>query len=293
MKYWKTLKKTFKEYSITTAMDYSSSIAFYLIFSLPAILIITLAIAGSIYEDEVARQTLLQQFEGLFGAESAEAINKILTNVSEASNSLLAKLIGFVTLIISATTVFVSLQDGINQVWGLKSNTDKSLQNIIKNRLLSLAMAVSVGFLLLVTLVIDTSLNFFNERIVSSFSEEGFYIANGINNLLSITVTTGVFACLFKVIPDADVKWKNVWMGAFVTTVFFGIGKLLIGFYLSTSSFGNVYGAAGSLVILLTWIFYSSMIVLFGAQFSAVYSNEIEGGINPKKNAQLLNEDIS
>ncbi|HCT55280.1 MAG TPA: ribonuclease BN [Balneola sp.] len=290
IKYWKVLKKTFKEYSITTAMDYSSSIAFYLIFSLPAILIISLTIAGSIYEDEVARQTLLSQFETLFGMESAEAINKILTNVSEASNSILAQVLGFITLIVSATTVFVSLQDGINQVWGLQSKTDKSFYNVIKNRLLSLAMAVSVGFLLLVTLVVDTSINFFDERIIAIFSEEGFYIANAVSILISIVVTTGVFACLFKVIPDAEVKWKNVWMGAFVTTVFFGIGKLLIGFYLSKSSFGSVYGAAGSLVILLTWIFYSSMIVLFGAQFSAVYSDEIEGGISPTKNAKFLDK---
>jgi membrane protein len=161
---------------------------------------------------------------------------------------------------------------------------------VIKNRLLSLAMAVSVGFLLLVTLVVDTSINFFDERIIAIFSEEGFYIANAVSILISIVVTTGVFACLFKVIPDAEVKWKNVWMGAFVTTVFFGIGKLLIGFYLSKSSFGSVYGAAGSLVILLTWIFYSSMIVLFGAQFSAVYSDEIEGGISPTKNAKFLDK---
>ena len=222
--------------------------------------------------------------------ESAEAINKILTNVSEASNSILAQVLGFITLIVSATTVFVSLQDGINQVWGLQSKTDKSFYNVIKNRLLSLAMAVSVGFLLLVTLVVDTSLNFFDERIIAIFSEEGFYIANAVSILISIVVTTGVFACLFKVIPDAEVKWKNVWMGAFVTTVFFGIGKLLIGFYLSKSSFGSVYGAAGSLVILLTWIFYSSMVVLFGAQFSAVYSDEIEGGISPTKNAKLLDK---
>lgn len=287
-KYWDVLKKTFKEYRITDAMDYSSSIAFYLIFSLPAILIITLAIAGFVYEDQVARETLLEQFETFFGTESANAINKILTNVTEASNSYIAHVIGFITIIISATTVFVSLQDGLNQVWGLKSKPDKNLYNFFKNRLLSLAMAVSVGFLLLVTLVVDTSLNFFEERIIELFSETGYYVANSINMLISVMVTTTVFACLFKVIPDAVVKWKNVWMGAFVTTVLFGLGKLLIGFYLSTSSFGTVYGAAGSLVILLTWIFYSTMIVLFGATFTSVYSREIEGGITPTKNAKLI-----
>ncbi len=287
MKYWKIFKKTISEYGIQDAMNYSSSIAFYLIFSLPAILIITIYIAGAAYEDQIVRDSLLQQFNTFFGQQSAEAIDKILRNVNEASDSILARIIGFVTLIISATTVFVSLQDGINKVWGIKAKPDKNLYRVLKNRLLSLAMAVSVGFLLLVSLVIEASLNFFDSKVIEIFSESEFYVATVINFGISIFVTTVVFACLFKIIPDADVKWKNVWLGALITTVFFGIGKYMIGFYLGVSSFGSVYGAAGSLVILLTWIFYSSMIVLFGATFTAVYSQEIEGGIRPTKNAIL------
>ncbi|MEP1307738.1 MAG: YihY/virulence factor BrkB family protein [Balneola sp.] len=287
MKYWKIFKKTLSEYGIQDAMNYSSSIAFYLIFSLPAILIITIYIAGAAYEDQIVRDSLLQQFNTFFGQQSAEVIDKILRNVNEASDSILARIIGFVTLIISATTVFVSLQDGINKVWGIKAKPDKNLYRVLKNRLLSLAMAVSVGFLLLVSLVIEASLNFFDSKVIEIFSESEFYVATVINFGISIFVTTVVFACLFKIIPDADVKWKNVWLGALITTVFFGIGKYMIGFYLGVSSFGSVYGAAGSLVILLTWIFYSSMIVLFGATFTAVYSQEIEGGIRPTKNAIL------
>lgn len=268
-------------------MNYSSSIAFYLIFSLPAILIITIYIAGSVYEDQVVRNSLLEQFNNFFGRQSAEAIDKILKNVNEASDSLLNRIIGFITLIISATTVFVSLQDGINKVWGIVAKPDNNFVKVFKNRLLSLAMAVSVGFLLLVSLVIEASLNFFDSKVIEIFSESEFYIANTISFSFSVIITTSVFACLFKIIPDAEVKWKNVWMGALITTVLFGIGKYMIGFYLGVSSFGSVYGAAGSLVILLTWIFYSSMIVLFGAQFTAVYSEEIEGGINISDNAEL------
>lgn len=271
-------------------MNYSSSIAFYLIFSLPAILIITIYIAGSFYEDQVVRDSLLEQFNNFFGQQSAEAIDKILRNVNEASDSVINRIIGFLTLIVSATTVFVSLQDGINKVWGIVAKPDSNLYRVLKNRLLSLAMAVSVGFLLLVSLVIEASLNFFDSKVIEIFSESEFYIANTISFSFSVIVTTSVFACLFKIIPDAEVKWKNVWMGALITTVLFGIGKYMIGFYLGVSSFGSVYGAAGSLVILLTWIFYSSMIVLFGAQFTAVYSEEIEGGINTSENAELESE---
>ncbi|MEP0004487.1 MAG: YihY/virulence factor BrkB family protein [Balneola sp.] len=290
MKYWKIFKKTLSEYGVQDAMNYSSSIAFYLIFSLPAILIITIYIAGSVYEDQVVRDSLLEQFNNFFGQQSAEAIDKILRNVNEASDSVINRIIGFITLIVSATTVFVSLQDGINKVWGIVAKPDSNLYRVLKNRLLSLAMAVSVGFLLLVSLVIEASLNFFDSKVIEIFSESEFYIANTISFSFSVIVTTSVFACLFKVIPDAEVKWKNVWMGALITTVLFGIGKYMIGFYLGVSSFGNVYGAAGSLVILLTWIFYSSMIVLFGAQFTAVYSEEIEGGIKTSENAELERE---
>lgn len=290
MKYWKIFKKTLSEYGVQDAMNYSSSIAFYLIFSLPAILIITIYIAGSVYEDQVVRDSLLEQFNNFFGQQSAEAIDKILRNVNEASDSVINRIIGFITLIVSATTVFVSLQDGINKVWGIVAKPDSNLYRVLKNRLLSLAMAVSVGFLLLVSLVIEASLNFFDSKVIEIFSESEFYIANIISFSFSVIVTTSVFACLFKIIPDAEVKWKNVWMGALITTVLFGIGKYMIGFYLGVSSFGSVYGAAGSLVILLTWIFYSSMIVLFGAQFTAVYSEEIEGGINTSENAELESE---
>ncbi|MEQ8579729.1 MAG: YihY/virulence factor BrkB family protein [Balneola sp.] len=290
MKYWKIFKKTLSQYGVQDAMNYSSSIAFYLIFSLPAILIITIYIAGSFYEDQVVRDSLLEQFNNFFGQQSAEAIDKILRNVNEASDSVINRIIGFLTLIVSATTVFVSLQDGINKVWGIVAKPDSNLYRVLKNRLLSLAMAVSVGFLLLVSLVIEASLNFFDSKVIEIFSESEFYIANTISFSFSVIVTTSVFACLFKIIPDAEVKWKNVWMGALITTVLFGIGKYMIGFYLGVSSFGSVYGAAGSLVILLTWIFYSSMIVLFGAQFTAVYSEEIEGGINTSENAELESE---
>lgn len=290
MKYWKIFKKTLSEYGVQDAMNYSSSIAFYLIFSLPAILIITIYIAGSVYEDQVVRDSLLEQFNNFFGQQSAEAIDKILRNVNEASDSVINQIIGFLTLIVSATTVFVSLQDGINKVWGIVAKPDSNLYRVLKNRLLSLAMAVSVGFLLLVSLVIEASLNFFDSKVIEIFSESEFYIANIISFSFSVIVTTSVFACLFKIIPDAEVKWKNVWMGALITTVLFGVGKYMMGFYLGVSSFGSVYGAAGSLVILLTWIFYSSMIVLFGAQYTAVYSEEIEGGIKTSENAELESE---
>ncbi len=269
-------------------MNFSSSVAFYVIFSLPAILIISTSISGLLYEDDVVRQNLINQFEQLFGTESASAIDKVLENANESASSNWARLLGIFMIIISATTVFVSLQDGINRVWGVKAKPDKNVFMFFKNRALSLAMASSIGFLMLVSLLIEATINIFNELALDFFQASNFSIISITNTIISFVLTALVFSCLFKVIPDAETRWKNVFGGALFTTSFFVAGKFLIGFYLGNSSLGNVYGAAGSLVVLLVWIFFSCLIVLFGAQFTATYSKAMEGEISPDDNAQLI-----
>ncbi len=286
--YKKALKTTLKEFKLQEAMNFSSSIAFYVIFSLPAVLIITTSIAGILYEDDIVRRNLIEQFQLLFGAESAEAIDKVLQNANESASSTWARIAGVVMLLVSATTVFVSLQDGINKVWGIKAKPDNNLFYFFKNRALSLAMAGSVGFLMLVSLLVEAAINIFDEMILDMLTISRFSIISILNILFSIVVITFVFACLFKVIPDAKTKWKNIFGGALLTTILFVAGKFLIGFYLGNSSLGSVYGAAGSLVVLLVWIFFSSMILLFGAQFTATYSKEKEGKIIPDENAEKI-----
>lgn len=270
-------------------MNFSSSIAFYVIFSLPAVLIITTSIAGVLYEDDIVRRSLIQQFQLLFGEESAKAIDRVLENANESIYSNWARLFGFVMLLISATTVFVSLQDGINKVWGVRAKPDKNVWMFFKNRALSLAMAGSIGFLMLVSLLVEAMINIFDEFILSQLEIQNFSLVTLVNFLASSVLTTFVFTCLFKVIPDVKTKWSNILGGAIFTTLLFVVGKFLIGFYLGNSSLGNVYGAAGSLVILLVWIFFSSMIVLFGAQFTAFYSRVVDGEIIPSENAEIIN----
>lgn len=289
--YQKALQSTFKQFKLQEAMNFSSSIAFYVIFSLPAVLIITTSIAGVLYEDDIVRNNLIEQFQLVFGEESATAIDRVLQNANETSSSFWARIAGFIMLLISATTVFVSLQDGINRVWGVKAKPDKNLFFFFKNRALSLAMAGSIGFLMLVSLLAEAVINIFDEVILDVLEVSSFSVVSIANTLVSVAVTTVVFACLFKVIPDAKTKWGNVWGGALLTTVLFVVGKFLIGFYLGNSSLGSVYGAAGSLVILLVWIFFSSMIVLFGAQFTAIYSEEKDGEIVPGRNAERMNKE--
>lgn len=288
MIYWEILKKTVKEYKIQEAMNYSSSIAFYLIFSLPAILVITVSVASSAYADEVVRINLIQQFQNLFGTESAEVIDRILSNAEGIGSSIITKIIGLVTLLISATTVFAALQDGLNSVWGLESKPEKNLFNFIKNRLLSLAMAISVGFLLLISLGIDTFLSLSDEILINTFSESIFNLVTVLNVVFSFIIITLVFASILKILPDAKIGWKDVLSGALLTTVMFSIGKYAIGYYLGTSNLMNVYGAAGSFVLLLVWVYFSSMILFFGATYTEVYFVEKHGEITPYKRTRLV-----
>ncbi|MBL3657572.1 YihY/virulence factor BrkB family protein [Fulvivirga sp. 2943] len=290
MNYWKVIKNTVKEFIADDPMSYSSSIAFYTIFSLPAILIITVSIASSAYEDEVVRNNLMEQIQSLFGATSAEEIDKILANADGLGDSVIAKIIGIGTLIFSATTVFVSLQNGLNRIWRIKPKPEKGFIKFIVNRLLSLAMIISIGFLLLVSLVVDTLIVVFNNILSELFSGGTYYIVSAVNLGFSLAIITLVFAMIFKILPDAKVEWRDVWVGAFVTTVLFTLGKYLIGFYLGNSSLSNAYGAAGSLVLLLVWVYYSSVIVLFGAEFTFVYSKEIGHKIRPDKGAVIVRQ---
>lgn len=290
MIYWQVFKKTLKEYKIQEAMNYSSSIAFYLIFSLPAILVITVSVASSAYADDVVRTNLIQQFETLFGPESAEVIDRILSNADGIGSSWITKIVGLVTLLISATTVFASLQDGLNCIWGLESKPEKNLFNFIKNRLLSLAMAISMGFLLLISLVLDTFLSISDELLINAFSESTFTLVAALNAVIGFTIITLVFASILKILPDAKIGWKDVLSGAILTTIIFSIGKYAIGYYLGTSNLMSVYGAAGSFVLLLVWVYFSSMILFFGATYTEVYFVEKHGEVKPYKRTKLVSE---
>jgi len=199
-----------------------------------------------------------------------------------------AKVFGVGMIIFSATTVFISLQNGLNSVWGIKSKPKRDVLKFFINRLLSFAMVISIGFLLLVSLVLNTFISVFNNLLTDWFSGITSYIIPGTNLILSLVIITVVFAMIYKILPDARVRWADVWVGAFVTTLLFLLGKYLIGFYLGTSSLSTTYGAAGSLVLLLIWVYYSSIIIFVGAEFTYVYSKEVGHQIRPDKNAVIV-----
>lgn len=284
-KIWKLLKETMSKFMKDNPMNYSAAIAFYTIFSLPGILIVTVYVVGLFYNEELVQSEIFYQIRSLIGEQSATEIEKILANAERSGEGAIARTVGVITLLFSATTVFASLQQALNRIWGLKAKPEKGWLKFILNRLLSLSMIISVGFLLLVSLVVDAMVVIFQDYLADYFAGISTFLLNTFNVLFSLGLVTLAFGFIFKVLPDARIKWKDVGIGAFSTTLLFIGGKYLISFYLGNSSLGSTYGAAGSLVLLLIWIYYSSTIMLLGAEFTFVYSRNMGSVIMPSPGA--------
>lgn len=282
---WSIIKETVHEFFEDDSFNYASAIAFSTIFSLPAILIIALAIGSTFYEKNIVQDELINQVSKLVGPETAKEVETILVQAAIDNTSWWAKSVGIVTLFVSATTVFMSLQSSLNKIWGIKPKPQRGWVKYIINRLVSLAMVISFGFVLLVSLVVDTVLVVFQGMLSRIMEGITLYLVTGLNLLISLGFITVIFGLLFKVLPDARIRWRHVWIGALITTLLFTLGKYLIGFYLGNSTFNSAYGAAGSLVIILLWVYYSTVIFLFGAEFTSVYAKFSGAAIQPYNNA--------
>jgi membrane protein len=282
---WSILKETVIGFFDDDSFSYASSIAFSTIFSLPAILIIALAIGSTFYERTVVQEELVRQISRLVGDDTGKEIQSIVVQAAVDRTSWWAKIIGIVTLVISATTIFISLQTSLNKIWGIKPKPERGWVKYLVNRLISLAMVISFGFVLLVSLVIDTMLVVFQGMLTRIMEGFTVYLVTALNLIISLSFITVIFGLLFKVLPDAKIRWRHVWVGALVTTLLFTLGKYLIGFYLGNSSFNSAYGAAGSMVIILLWVYYSTVIFLFGAELTQVYARFSGAAIQPYSNA--------
>lgn len=283
--YWKIIKDVFNRFIEDNPMLYAANIAFYTIFSLPAALIIIIAIAGNFFAKEAVTGELYLQIRGLVGPESAKEVQNIIENASQSESGIIATVIGIATLMFSATTVFVSIQGALNAIWRVKPVPEKGYVKFVIDRILSFALVITLGFLMMVSLVLDAILAVFKAFLMKLFSGLTFYVMEVINYSISFIVITCIFAMIFKFLPDAKIKWRDVRIGAIITTVLFVLGKFLIGFYIGNSDFEDTYGAAGSLVALLMWVYYSSVILLLGAEFTQAFAKSRGRIIRPSKNA--------
>jgi membrane protein len=270
--WWTLLKDTFQKWSTDKAPRLGAALSYYTVFSLVPLLILTIAIAGLVFGKDAAQQAMMGQIESLVGPQSAAAIQQMLEIAQKPSSGALASLIAIGTLLLGASGVFAQLQDALNTVWGVEPKTGRGIWGVIKDRFFSFMAVLGTGFLLLVSLVLSAALAAFGKLFLSSLpgQETALHVANF---AISFGVITLLFAMMFKLLPDAKIVWHDVWIGAGITSLLFTVGKFLIGMYLGKADVGSAYGAAGSLVILLVWVYYSSQILLFGAEFTSVYAN--------------------
>lgn len=275
------LKNSFSGFSDDKVTKLSGSLAYYTIFSMGPLLVVIISLCGIFLGREAIEGKIYQTLTGFVGSDTAAQLQQIIKNASVAGKSQLAAIIGAVTLLVGATTVFAEIQDSINTIWGLKPKPKRGWLKMLQNRFLSFSVIISLGFLLLVSLGVTTIIDGFSERLKASFPDVTVVVFYIINIAITILVTTTIFAVIFKVLPDARIKWKDVLAGAITTSLLFMLGKVAISFYISKSDVGTTYGTAGSLVVLLLWIYYSSIILYFGAEFTKAYAVKYGSEIHP------------
>ena len=287
---WKVLKQSFSGFSDDKVMKFSASLAYYTVFSMGPMLIVLIYLCSLFLGQEAVEGSIYGQIEGFVGSDTAKQLQDIIKNASIGDKGNVAAIIGVITLLIGATTVFAEIQDSINTIWGIKPKPKKGWLKMLVNRLLSFSVIVSLGFILLVSLGVSWLIEGLSSRLAEAFPEVTVVVFYIVNLLLQITVISALFAVIFKVLPDAKIKWSDVRAGAIATALLFMLGKYAITFYIGQSDVGSTYGAAGSLVVLLVWVYYSSIILYFGAEFTKAYAVEYGSAIHPNQYAVITRQ---
>ena len=283
---FRLLKEAFTEWQQDKASILAAALAYYTVFSITPLLTIAISIAGAVFGPEAARGEIVQQIDSLVGQQGAEAIETAIANADRPQLSGIASIISVVLLFIGASGVFAQLQQALNTVWNVKPKPDEGIWGFIRKRLLSFGMVLAIGFLLLVSLVLSAMLSGIGKLEISLLP--GLTpIWQIVNFALSFGSISLLFALIYKLLPDVEIRWKDVVVGAVITALLFTIGKFLIGLYLGRGSLGSAYGAAGSLVVFLAWVFYSAQILLYGAELTQVYARRYGRKIRPDSHAEF------
>ncbi len=283
---WSLLKQTVAEWQRDKVSRLAAALAYYTTFSLAPVLVIVIAIASFLFEQSTVQTRIIEQMQGLLGENAAGLIEEMLTSRSASEDGLWATIISIGLLIAGASGLFIQLQDALNTVWNVVPRENQGIWKLVRDRLLSFGMVLAIGFLLLVSLMLSAGLT----AVSTMFSDMLFGWDLGwqiLNAALSFGIITLLFGLIYKILPDARISWGDVWIGAAITALLFTLGKTLIGLYLGNSSVASAYGAAGSFVVLLLWIYYSAQILLFGAEFTQVYANRFGSNIRPDSHAKF------
>lgn len=280
------LKTAFKHWWAKDPFKESAVIAYYAIFSLPGLLVVIVTIAGYFFGADAINHHLTSQLTSAFGSDTAKQIQDIIAAASKSKNSLWAGIIGVITILMGATGVFAQFQKSLNIIWEVKADDSKSgIWNLIKVRLFSFGLIVAIAFIMIVSLLVTTILITIGDWLSGHFSESLLVIIQVINFIVSRLIMAILFALMFKFFPDAKIKWNHVWLGSIVTAFLFLFGMYGLSLYFGKADPGNGYGPAGSIILILVWVFYSSMIVFYGAEFTHAYAQLHDGYIEPSENA--------
>lgn len=282
---WTMTKTTVGQFMENNSFRLAGALAYNTIFSLPPLLLIIISAAGAIWGEEAASNSLAHEMKGMVGEEAAKSIQEMIKNVNQSQDGGIASAIGIATLIFAATTFFVTLQDSLNSIWNVKAKPKNNILKVARDRFLSFGLILSIALLMLVSFVISAALTFFTDYLQQIFPAIAVIFIHIINIAVSLAFITLLFALIYKYLPDAIIRWKDVWVGSFLTALLFVVGRFLISWYLGSGSIGSAYGAAGSLIIILVWIYYSSLIVFFGCEFTQQYANTFGEKIRPKAHA--------
>jgi membrane protein len=285
---WTVTKATAKAWAAADPFRQSAVVAYYAIFSIPALLVIVIAIAGFALGREAVQGEISAQVSSAIGPDTAKQVEEMIARAGAQKESVLATIIGILTLIVGATGVFAQLQVSLNRTWEVKASAKKKWLKALKDRLFSFGLVLSIAFLMLVSLLITTALQAFGDWIKTHLPDYMLFLFRAINFIISFIVIKVLFAMIFKILPDVRIKWRDVWLGAFITSLLFILGKFCLGIYFVKAHPGSTYGAAGSVVLIMLWVSYSCMILFFGAEFTKQYAVQKGRKIETKKGAEFI-----
>ncbi|PST83839.1 ribonuclease BN [Pedobacter yulinensis] len=287
---WEVLKSAFTGFGEHKVTKMSGSLAYYTVFSMAPLLVVIISLCGIFLGQEAAEGTIYRQLDEFMGKDTAVQLQDIVRKASLGDKGTVAFIIGLVTLLIGSTTIFGDIQDSINTIWGLKPKPKRGWLKMLQNRFLSFSVIISLGFVLLVSLAVTAVLDGLSQALQARYEDVSVVLFYILNQAVTLAVISLIFGVIFKVLPDGIIKWRDVILGSMVTAVLFMLGKFGISIYIGQSDVGSTYGAAGSLVVVLLWAYYSSIILYFGAEFTKAYAMAYGSEIHPKHYAVTTKE---
>ena len=282
------IKESAHEFIEDNVLKLCSSLAYYTVFAMGPLLLVIISLTGLFFERQTITSELVNQLSDFLGPKPAEQVLALIDNMRQQNTAAKYGIIGAIILLVSATGVFVEIQDSINYIWSIKAKPKRGWLKYLKNRLLSFSLVVGIGFLLIVSLLVSTLTEAFTDTLLRLFEDVTVIGLKAFNLALLFAITTSLFAVIYKVLPDATIKWKDAFVGASFTGTLFLLGKYLISYYISTSSIDVTYGTAAAIIIVLSWVYYSAMILYFGAEFTKVYALARGRRIMPYRNAVFI-----